>query len=98
MPLAREAEIGPGHIVLDGDLALPRKGHSSPLSFRPMSIVARRSPISTTTEHLFYFAVAASSLDAVYWIYAWLRFHVLQNLDSISSYNRIAKRSTGWHL
>jgi len=38
-PLATEVDRGPDHIVLDGDPAPPRKGHSSPL-FWPMSIVA----------------------------------------------------------
>jgi len=41
MPLGTVVDVGPGYIVLDGDPApRPRKGHSSPLSFRPMSIVA----------------------------------------------------------
>jgi len=31
----------------------PLKGHSYPPSFRPMSIVAKRSSISATAEHLF---------------------------------------------
>jgi len=105
MPLGMEAGLGPGYIVLDGDLALPPKkkkrkeaqppsfgscvllrpngwmdqdvswyegrprsrprcatwGPSSPLyqrgtapsNFWPMSIVAKRSPISATAEHLF---------------------------------------------
>jgi len=30
------------------------KGHSSPLSLRPVSIVAKWSPISATTELLLY--------------------------------------------
>ena len=30
-----------------------QKGHSPSLNFRPMSIVAKRSPISATAEHLF---------------------------------------------
>jgi len=30
MPLGVEVDLGPGHIVLDGDPARPRKGHSSP--------------------------------------------------------------------
>ena len=29
--LGTEVDLGPGHIVLDGDPAPPRKGHSSPL-------------------------------------------------------------------
>jgi len=50
MPLGREVGLGPSHIVLDGDPSPPRKrGITS--NFRPMSIVAKRSPISTTAEH-----------------------------------------------
>ena len=30
-PLFTEVDLGPGHILLDGDPAPPRKGHSSPL-------------------------------------------------------------------
>jgi len=42
-------EVGPGYIVLDGDPAPPRqKGTDS--TFRPMFIVAKRSPISATVE------------------------------------------------
>jgi len=33
MPLGMEVGRGPGHIALDGDLAPPRKGHSSPPHF-----------------------------------------------------------------
>jgi len=52
MPLSTEVGIGRGHIVLDGDtVPLPRKGAQHP-SFRPMSTVAKRSPISATPEHL----------------------------------------------
>jgi len=53
MPLGMEVDLSPGHFVLDGDLACPPKGHSSPSIFCPMSIVAKRSSISATTEHLF---------------------------------------------
>ena len=31
MPLGMEVGLGPGHIVLDGDPAAPKKGHSTPL-------------------------------------------------------------------
>jgi len=58
--------LGPGHIVLDGYPAPPKKRENSrpPPNFRPMSIVAKRSPISATAEpllssyfdHLFLFA------------------------------------------
>jgi len=52
MPLGMEVDLSPGNIVLDGDPA--KKGHSTPPTFRPMSIVvvAKWSPISATAEHL----------------------------------------------
>ena len=54
--LCTEVGLGPGDIVLDGDPApLPKKGHAP--NFRPMSIVAKRSPISATAEHLLFFSV-----------------------------------------
>jgi len=51
MPLGTEVGIGAGHIVLDGEPVPPKKGHSPP-DFRPMSLVAKRSPISATAELL----------------------------------------------
>jgi len=45
--------LRPGYIVLDGDPA-PQKRGTAP-NFRPMSIVAKRSPISATAELLFLF-------------------------------------------
>jgi len=41
---------GPGHIVLQG-IQLSPKG-AQPTNFRPMSIVAKRPPISATVDHL----------------------------------------------
>jgi len=52
MPLGTEVGLGPGHIVLNRNRAHPQKG-AQPPNFRPMSIVAKRSPISATAEHLF---------------------------------------------
>jgi len=49
MPLGKEVGLGPGHIVLDGDPALT----AAPPHFRPMPIVAKRSPISATAELLY---------------------------------------------
>ena len=49
-PLGTEVNLSPGHIVLDGDPAPLRKGHSSPplsFLFGPMSIMA-------TVAHLSY--------------------------------------------
>jgi len=52
MPLGMEVDLGSGHIVLDGGpIPTPATGTDAP-SFRPMSIVAKRPPISATTEHL----------------------------------------------
>jgi len=49
--------LAPGHIVLDGDRpssrSSPQKGHSTP-TFRPMSVVVKRSPISVTAKPLFF--------------------------------------------
>ena len=56
MPLGKEVGLGPGHSVLDGDPVgthSPISPHNNPLHFRPMPIVAKRSPISATTELLF---------------------------------------------
>jgi len=41
MKLGTEVGLGLGHIVLDGDLAAPQKGHSSP-NFRPMPVVVQK--------------------------------------------------------
>jgi len=51
MPLGTEVCLGPGHIVLDGDPAPPPKKGAQPApNFWPMSVVAKRSPISATAE------------------------------------------------
>jgi len=47
MPLGTELGLGGSNIVLDGDPAFPRK---PPPHFWPMSIVAKRSPISAAAE------------------------------------------------
>jgi len=51
IPLGTELGLGSSDIVLDGDPIPPEKGHSS--IPRPMSIVAKRSPISATAELLY---------------------------------------------
>jgi len=52
MPLGTEVGLGPGHVMLDGDPAPPRKGahHPPPL---PRLFVPERSPISATAELVF---------------------------------------------
>jgi len=54
MPLGMNVGFSPGHIVLDGDPAPPIVRGTVGPTFRPMSIVAKRSPISATAELLFY--------------------------------------------
>jgi len=52
MPLGTELGLGAGDIVLDGgSTQLPLKWGAAP-TFGPMSIVAKRSSISATAEHL----------------------------------------------
>ena len=56
IPLSTEVGLGPGDIVLDGDPAPQQRG-VKPLNFRPMSTVAKRSPISATAERLLCYTV-----------------------------------------
>jgi len=58
MPLGSEVDLGPRHIVLDGDPAPPKTGTAP--NFRPMSVVAIRLPISVTAEHVFLDIVQSS--------------------------------------
>ena len=53
MPLGTEVGLGPGHIVLDGELAPPRKGIQQPPPDFSAHFALARSPISTTAELLF---------------------------------------------
>jgi len=53
MPLGVELGLGPDDLVLDGDPAPAPKRGTAPRTFRSMSIVAKRSPISATAELLF---------------------------------------------
>ena len=56
MPLGTEVGLGPDHIVLDGAHPPKNKGgeRGTAPNFRPISIVAKRSPISATAERLFF--------------------------------------------
>ena len=54
MPHGRKVGLSPCHIALHGGPALPLLQGTAPLlNFRPLSFVAKRSPISATAEHLF---------------------------------------------
>jgi len=49
--VGKEVSLGPGDIVLDGDSPTERGTAAS--TFWPMSVVAKRSPISATAERLY---------------------------------------------
>jgi len=53
--LGTEVGLGKCYIVLDGNPAPSNKrGTAAAVTFRPISIVAKRSPISSTAEHLLH--------------------------------------------
>jgi len=54
MPLGKEVGLDPGHIVLDGDPVGTQPPQQLLPTLRPMSVVAKRLPISATAEFLFY--------------------------------------------
>jgi len=58
MKLGTHVGLGPGHIVLDGDLAPPTERGTAAPTFRPMSIVAERSPISAATAELLFLLIS----------------------------------------
>jgi len=60
MPLGREVGLGPDSIVLDGDPAPPKRGTADP-TFRPVSIVAKRLPVSATAKLVFVFIWCCST-------------------------------------
>ena len=62
MLLGTKVGLGHGRIVLHGDQAPPPKRDTTP-NFRPMSIVAKRSPISATAELLLIDILIGSLLD-----------------------------------
>jgi len=67
MKLSVLVGFGPGHIVLDGDQLPKERGTAAhtfeiylrPYNPQPMSIVAKRSPISATAEHFFNVATVS---------------------------------------
>jgi len=64
MPLGTEVGLDPGDIVLDGGASSsPLKRSTAPATFRPMSIVAKRSTISVTAEHLIVYDISWEPLN-----------------------------------
>jgi len=60
MQLGKEVGLSPGHIVLDGDPVGIETPQQPLPTFRPMSIVAKRSPISAIAELLLIFWATVS--------------------------------------
>jgi len=54
MPLGTDVCLGPGDIVLDGNLVPHSGAQQLTPNFRPVSILEKRSPISATAEYLLY--------------------------------------------
>jgi len=52
MPIGTEIGLGPSDVVLDGNPALSTERGTTAPTFRTVSIVAKRSPISATAELL----------------------------------------------
>jgi len=67
MPLGMKVGVDPRDIVLDGDPAPPPKKTDTAPNFRPMSIVAKRSPILATVVRLFQFLGHRLGDDLVDW-------------------------------
>jgi len=61
MKVGMEVGLGPSHIMLDEDAASPPKRSTAAPGFRPLSIVAKWSPISATAEHLFHYCANRSA-------------------------------------
>jgi len=63
MPLGTEVGLGQDDFVLDGDpFPPPKKRGHRPHSFRPMSIVAKRSPVSAAAELLLTLLIVAKNV------------------------------------
>jgi len=60
MPLCTEIGLGPRDIVLDKDPAPPTERGTAVPTFRPMSIVAKGSPISATAELLLFYEAGST--------------------------------------
>jgi len=91
MPLGMKVGLGPSHIVLHGDPD-PLKRGTTP-NFWPMSIVAERSPISATAEHLLILGSAYETFSCCRWSQPhWLVTYYLH--DAVYLY----LRTVNWTL
>jgi len=104
MPLGTEVGLGPGYIVLDGDRA-PSHHSSPPPTFQPMSIEAKRSPISATAELLLKIIRLISihqSPVTGYWVHTVkichsIRHHVIYVNCILTKFGYLDIASVHWH-
>jgi len=88
MPLGKEVGLGPGHIVLDGDPVGIQSPTAAPPHFRPMPIVAKRSPISATAELLLLMSstlllTRQRSRMKIVWMYSLMKVLCLKKLRKL---------------
>ena len=87
----KKVGIGPGHVVLDGDPAPFPKGAQHSSNFRPVSIVAIRSPISATAEHLLKLVVhILAGCSSIYPMYT----EVISHGENASFYHVLCHQKT----
>ena len=86
MPLGTEVGLGPGDTVRWGPSSPTERGTAAPPTFWPMSIVAKRLPISATAELLFVFVFCYNILMLL--VNDWFVM-----LDLVSS---VLSQEAGW--
>jgi len=108
MSLGTEVGLAPGDIVLDGDPAIPApKGAHQPPTFRPMSVLAKQSPMSVSADLLFFYmrlvtrwcnrygvGLAINSLRVQILLGATLRNNLGQ---VVHTYVRLSRSSITWY-
>jgi len=84
MPLGKEVSLGRRHIVLDGDPVGTQSSTAALPHFRPMPIVAKRSPISASAE-----LVLKEGNSSVLSTVKYTAIRVLTNLEILYSSYKI---------
>jgi len=65
MKLGMEVDLSPGDIVLDGEPSSPLKRGTALPTFRPMSIVAKWSPIISGFSSVFFFHILCLQINLI---------------------------------
>ena len=90
MPLGKEIGLGPGHTVFDRDPVGIQPPQQPLPTFWPMSIVAKRSPISATAELLSLPVTSASvhCLSALIVLFISLDQNLQVNINGNETFGR----------